>query len=121
MLTDKIKALLLALNGSSADIEGSAIVSRDGLPVASALAQGMDEDRVSAMVAAVLSLGERMSSELSRGELDQVMVSGKMGHVLIIQAGNETVLCAVAKKAVLLGMLFLEANRCAKTISGLLV
>jgi len=52
------------LHASSPDIEASAIVSVDGLIIASALPAGSEDDRVSAMSAAMLSLGERIASEL---------------------------------------------------------
>jgi len=44
-----------------ADIQASAIVSVDGLIIASALPSGAGEDRVAAMSAAMLSLGERIA------------------------------------------------------------
>ena len=44
------------LQASSPDIEASAVVSVDGLIIASALPQSVEEDRVSAMSAAMLSL-----------------------------------------------------------------
>lgn len=61
---------LRELQASSPDIEASAIVSVDGLTIASALPQGVEEDRVSAMSAAMLSLGERIANELGRGSLE---------------------------------------------------
>ena len=57
MNEDEIKAVLSVLNSHSADIQASALISTDGFVIASALAEGMDEDRVSALVAATLSLG----------------------------------------------------------------
>ena len=60
MMVDRLREL----QASSPDIEASAIVSVDGLTIASALPQGVEEDRVSAMSAAMLSLGERIANEL---------------------------------------------------------
>jgi hypothetical protein len=62
-----------------AEIEAAAVVSFDGLPMASALPAGMDEDRVAAMSAALLSLGERAAQGLGRGELSQVYIEGETG------------------------------------------
>ena len=42
---------------SSPDVEAAAVVSFDGLPMASALPEDLEEDRVGAMSAALLSLG----------------------------------------------------------------
>ena len=64
MRTDLLQQSLEDLNGSTADIEASALISTDGLMIASALPHGMDEDRIGAMSAALLSLGERAA----RGE-----------------------------------------------------
>ncbi|MCS7179638.1 MAG: roadblock/LC7 domain-containing protein, partial [Anaerolineae bacterium] len=49
------------------EVEASVLVSVDGLTIASALPSGVEEDRVSAMSAAMLSLGERIAGELGRG------------------------------------------------------
>jgi predicted regulator of Ras-like GTPase activity (Roadblock/LC7/MglB family) len=116
----EIQTALVTLTNGSVDIEAAALVSRDGLIIASALAAGMDEARVAAIVAAVLSLGDRMSTELSRGQLEQVLITGKAGHVLLQQSGNHAVLCTIANKAVKLGLLFMDANRAAETITALL-
>ena len=57
MRTDMFQQVLEELKGSSADVEASALISTDGLMIASSLPNGMDEDRVGAMSAALLSLG----------------------------------------------------------------
>ena len=82
---------LRELQASSPDIEASAIVSVDGLTIASALPQGVEEDRVSAMSAAMLSLGERIATELGRGSLDQVYIKGEKGYVVLMSVGEEAV------------------------------
>ena len=73
MRADMLTSILSELNGSSADIEASAIVSIDGLMMAALLPSSMDEDRVGAMSAALLSLGDRTAKELARGGLEQVL------------------------------------------------
>ena len=77
MRTDMFQQSLEDLNGSTADIEACALISTDGLMIASALPQGMDEDRIGAMSAALLSLGERTARELSRGKLERVQPLSK--------------------------------------------
>ena len=116
MSEDQLAAILSALNASSADIQASALISADGFVIASALADGMDEDRVSALIAATLSLGERTAQELSRGGLEQVMISGKHGSVLIVRAGATAVMCAIAAKTAKLGQLFQEASAAVASI-----
>lgn len=108
-----MEQILRNLVGGTPDLEGSAVVSTDGLVLASALPTGTDEDRVSAMAAALLSLGERTSKELSRGTLDQVYVKGDSGYVVLMRAGSESVLEAIAGSNAKLGMVLLDMKRAA--------
>jgi predicted regulator of Ras-like GTPase activity (Roadblock/LC7/MglB family) len=108
------------LQASSPDIEASAIVSIDGLPIASALPQGVEEDRVSAMSAAMLSLGERIASELGRGTLAQVFIKGEKGYVVLMSIGEDAVLTALARERAKLGLIFLDMRRATEDLSRLI-
>ena len=78
-----IRQALEDLNTSSADIEASALISIDGLLIDAVMPHGMDEDRLGAMSAALLSLGERTARELGRGRLERVLVQGENGYVIV--------------------------------------
>jgi predicted regulator of Ras-like GTPase activity (Roadblock/LC7/MglB family) len=110
---------LRAMQASAPDIEASAVVSVDGLIMASALQQGAEEDRVSAMSAAMLSLGERIASELGRGGLEQVYIKGNNGFIVLIAVGDEAVLTALARQEGKLGLVFLEMRRAAEDLTKL--
>ena len=105
---------------SSPDIEASAIVSVDGLSIASALPQEIEEDRVSAMSAAMLSLGERIASELGRGGLEQVYIKGNKGFVVLMAIGEEAVLTALASEKAKLGLVFLDMRRAVEDLEKLI-
>ncbi len=111
--TEEMVKLLKELQMTTPDIEASAVVSVDGLIIASALPADVEEDRVSAMSAAMLSLGERIATELHRGTLDQVFVRGEDGYVLLMSVGDEAVLTALARKNAKLGLVFLDMKRTA--------
>jgi len=108
------------MQASSPDVEGSAIVSVDGLSIASALRQEIEEDRVSAMSAAMLSLGERIASELGRGILEQVYIRGENGYVLLMAVGEEAVLTVMARKEAKLGLILLEMKRAVEDLVSLI-
>jgi hypothetical protein len=108
------------LQASSPDVEASAVVSVDGLTMASALPATVEEDRVSAMSAAMLSLGERISSELGRGTLDQVYIKGEGGYVILMAVGDQAVLTVLARPQTKLGLLFLDMRRTAEDLSKLM-
>ena len=111
---------LKKLQISSPDIQASAVVSVDGLIIASALPGNVEEDRVSAMSAAMLSLGERISVELRRGDLDQVYIRGDNGYVMLTSVGHEAVLTVMASVNAKLGLIFLDIKRTAETLSELI-
>ena len=108
------------LQASTTDIEASAVVSVDGLIMASALPADVEEDRVSAMSAAMLSLGERIASELGRGLLDQVYVRGDNGYVILTSVGEEAVLTVLARREAKLGLVFLDMRRAAEDLVAFL-
>ncbi len=120
MKADMLTSVLTELNGTSADIEASGVISTDGLMMASVLPAGMDEDRVGAMSAAMLSLGDRTAQELNRGHLEQVLIKGARGYVLMTYAGDEAVLTVLAKPNAKLGLIFLDVKRAAESISEML-
>ncbi len=115
-----LTSVLTELNGTSADIEASGVISTDGLMMASVLPAGLDEDRVGAMSAAMLSLGDRTAQELNRGGLEQVLIKGDNGYVLMTYAGEEAVLTVMAKSNAKLGLIFLDVKRAAESISEML-
>ena len=82
--TEQMVSRLKSMQAASPEIVASAVVSVDGLIMASALPTDVEEDRVSAMSAAMLSLGERIAIELGRGSLDQVFIRGDQGYVILI-------------------------------------
>jgi len=120
MRSDMLTSILTDLNGTSADIEATGIISTDGLMMASALPANLDEDRVGAMSAAMLSLGDRTAQELVRGTLEQVLIKGDKGYVLMTYAGEEAVLTVLAKPNAKLGLIFLDVKRAASSISEVL-
>jgi predicted regulator of Ras-like GTPase activity (Roadblock/LC7/MglB family) len=118
--TELMVSRLRDLQASTPDIEASAVVSVDGLIMASALPADVEEDRVSAMSAAMLSLGDRIASELTRGTLEQVYIRGADGYVFLSAIGEEAVLTVLARKDAKLGLVFLDMRRAAEDLVKLL-
>src|SRR6201995_5680203 len=114
---DRVIADLLA---QAPELEAAAVVSFDGLPMASALPATMDEDRVAAMSAALLSLGERAAEGLGRGALNQVYIEGETGTVFLVSAEDEAVVVAVAARGAKVGMMLYEVRRAAEAVADAL-
>lgn len=80
---------LLADFEEDTGIKSSAIVSRDGLVMASSLPRkaGSDEDTVAANAARILFLGEATGKELAKGDLQEVLLNYQEGKVALAGAG----------------------------------
>ncbi|HHL73109.1 MAG TPA: hypothetical protein ENJ29_11425 [Bacteroidetes bacterium] len=106
-----MQATLRTFQSNTPDVEGVAVASTDGLIMAGLLPAEIEEDRVGAMCAALVALGERSSDELSRGDVRQVYVKGVNGYVVLMNIGNDAVLITITSESVKLGLLFLELKR----------
>ncbi len=118
--SDRLDRAIHGLLSQTPELEAAAVVSFDGLPMASALPPSMDEDRVAAMSAALLSLGERAAQGLGRGELSQVYIEGDSGTVFLVSCDDEAVLVAVAAKGAKVGMMLYEVRRAAALVADVL-
>ncbi|NEP19551.1 MAG: diacylglyceryl transferase [Leptolyngbya sp. SIO4C1] len=107
----KIQMILQELVSGTTDLEGAALVTPDGLPLVTTLPSNMDEERVAAMSAAMLSLGERISDELNRGKIEKISVEGQQGHCVLASCGDDAVLLVLANQAAKQGILTLAIKQ----------
>jgi predicted regulator of Ras-like GTPase activity (Roadblock/LC7/MglB family) len=117
--TEQMIERLRDLQVSSPSVEAAAVVSVDGLSMASSMPAEVEEDRVAAMSAAMLSLGERIAGELGRGTLNQVYIKGENGYVVLMAVGEEAVLTVLARKDAKLGLIFLDMGRAVEDLEKL--
>ncbi len=108
---DRIVAQLDQMRALSSDIEAAAVISIEGLTVASSVGDEIDEARLGAMSAAMLALGERIAAELGRGTLDEVMIKGDAGYAVLMPLDENSVLCALAGEEAKLGLIYLDMRR----------
>lgn len=118
--TDDLNRVLRQLQSGSSEVEASALVSEDGLMIASALPQHLDELRIAAMSATLVSLGMRAAHELARGTLEQVLVRGPSGSAVMMAAGSGTMLLVLATRDAKLGLIFLDMTKAVKDIAKIL-
>ena len=118
--SENLEERLRALLNSTPEIEGAAVVSVDGLGIASVLNPQIEEDRIAAMSAAMLSLGERIADELGRGTLEQVYVKGEYGFALLTSVGPQAVLSVIARGDSRLGLVLLELRKVVRDIESYL-
>lgn len=117
---DDLNRILRTLQSGTPDIEASALITEDGLIIASALPQHIEEMRVAGMSSTLLNLGTRAATELGRGEVEQVMIRGATGYALMVTAAPGTLLLVLTTKGAKLGLIFLDVSRAVDSIKKIL-
>lgn len=117
---EHLNKILRSLQSGSPDVEAAALISEDGLMIASALPAHVDEARVAGMSATLLSLGTRAAIELERGDVEEVLVRGKDGYAVMVTAGQGTLLLVLASRQAKLGLVFLDMRRAASDVKRVL-
>ena len=90
---------------SSTDLEGTAIVSKTGLRIASSETASVAADIYSASPATLISLGQKISQGLNQGELKEIVIRGTKGYTIILVGAEDInfMLFSSCKKAFKLG------------------
>jgi len=117
---DEIMNLIRDMEANTPGIEASAVVSVQGLPIASAMPNDVDESVVAAMTAAMLSVGERAAQELVRGNLQQILLQGDEGYIIIKGAGMSAIITVLARNDANLGLILMVLKKISARISELL-
>jgi predicted regulator of Ras-like GTPase activity (Roadblock/LC7/MglB family) len=118
--TEELSRILRQLQAGTPEIEASALISDDGLMIASALPPHIDEARVAAISSTLISLGTRAAAELQRGAFDQVLVRGAQGYVVLMVATQGTMLLTLANREAKLGLVFLDMSKSVEQIQKIL-
>ena len=119
-IATQLDVILNSFERSIPHVQATAVVSNDGLVIASRLPSEVEEDRIGAMGAAILSISTRSGGELARGEIVRVLIEGEDGYILIRNVADAAILVALVEKDVRLGLLFFEANKCVQLLCEVL-
>ena len=117
---EDLNKVLKRLQAGSPDVEATALISEDGLMIAGALPQDLEETRIAGMSATLLSLGTRAATELRRGEIEEVIVRGEHGYAVMLNAGRGVLLLAVANENAKLGLIFFDMREAIGAIKRIL-
>ncbi len=117
---DEINRVLRKLQSDSFGVEACALISEDGLMIASVLAADMEESRVAGMTATLLSLGGRASMELGRSHLQEVIIRGESGYAVLVSAGRGALLLALTNENSKLGLTFFDMREAVRSLQKVL-
>jgi uncharacterized protein len=79
---DRVVADLRALSG---DIESCGVLSKDGELLSSSHGEGVERERVTAMLSALSNLAHRVARQEGKEHASQVRVKTEGGHVLLVR------------------------------------
>jgi predicted regulator of Ras-like GTPase activity (Roadblock/LC7/MglB family) len=113
---EKLRDVLRGIASQTADIEGAALVSYDGIMIANAMQRDSPAEIVAAITATLLNLGKMSVDMLQLGSLDQVFIKCQDGFIVIGRAGDTNVVTLMAKRDAKLGILINEMNRASEAV-----
>lgn len=111
--------LLQSLNRDSNEILASGLLTVDGIMVARHLPEGVSEDKLAGLSAAILSVGDKMITDLLGGITDRVMIQSSIGYVIVTAVSVDLLLAVIATPDAKLGMIFHDVKQVAKEIQYL--
>ena len=82
---EELNRVLADLQALSGDMESCGVLSKDGNLLSSSHGEGVDRERVAAMVAALANLAERVARENGKNHASQIRVKAEGGHVLLVR------------------------------------
>lgn len=114
----ELDRVIAGLRRSIPELFGVMIASTDGLPVAHDFPDA-ESEKVAAMAATALGLGDRITDRTNLGQLNEAVVRGANGYLVVYPAGS-AVLVMSAPITSNLGLMRIEARAASVEISQLL-
>lgn len=118
--TKEMLEKILSDLGRMGDVEASAIVSRDGLLMASDIPKEVHAETFAAMSATMLGAAETAISELKKGTPDRVIVESKEAKLIATGAGAKAFLVVMTAPAAGLGLILVELDKARDKVKELL-
>lgn len=116
----QIENILKNLKYRNPSIRGSALVSEDGLAIVSMLPNDLEADRVAGMNSVLLNIGINSSAELNLGNVEQLMIRGENGYLIVSSVADGAMLLVLADEDVKLGAVFFFMKRALKELREVL-
>lgn len=117
LLNDLLDALAVSLGG---DVNGSAVVSTDGIVFAARFSSGINPDRVGAIAATTLGISKRVSKDLTLGDPNETIIQCENGFFVILPVSDKGLLAVQLRKGGNLGMIRLEAKETAAKVANIM-
>ena len=119
-LHGKLKDIMDEATQLAAGIRAWMLLSKEGLPISSAIPQGMEEAEIAAMAASILGVADLAAERMEQGVLEEVLLTNQDGLVIMKSAGEKAILVLAAAKNLKEGLLKYAAKSATEKIAPLL-
>lgn len=116
---ERLEAILGEL-GSVGDVEGTAVISRDGLLIASDLPKNVDAEIFSSMTATMHGAGETAIQELKKGVCKMCISESDNSQVITLGVNPVFLLVGMTRSGANLGLIRVEMKKAAQKIAKLI-
>ena len=116
----KIKEIMEEATTNTAGIKAAILLSKEGLPIASALPASLEEAEIAAMAASILGVADLAAERMEQGILEEVLMTNEKGLIIMRSAGEKAILVLAASKNVKTGLLVYAARTASEKIAPLL-
>ncbi|MHA1485078.1 MAG: roadblock/LC7 domain-containing protein, partial [Candidatus Thorarchaeota archaeon] len=96
----KIKEIMEEATTTAAGIKAAILLSKEGLPIASALPASLEEAEIAAMAASILGVADLAAERMEQGILEEVLMTNEKGLIIMRSAGEKAILVLAASKNV---------------------
>jgi predicted regulator of Ras-like GTPase activity (Roadblock/LC7/MglB family) len=116
---EDLSRIITEMRRSIPELHGVMIASVDGLSIAHDFPEA-EAERVAAMAATALGLGKRITERTNLGGLNEAVVRGDYGYLVVYAAGESAVLVMSGPTNSNLGLMRIEARAASAEISHVL-
>ena len=107
---EKLTKILQKLT-SLGDVEGAALITRNGLLIASQLSEDIKGETLAAMAAAMTGAAETAIRELKKSSPDRIIVESKNTKLITMGAGKQAILACIVNPNAQLGLVLMQMNK----------
>ena len=116
----KLRGIMEEATALTAGIRAWMLLSKEGLPIASAVPQGLEEAEIAAMAASILGVADLAAERMDQGTLEEILMTNEKGLMIMKSAGEKAILVLAASKGIKTGLLVYAANTAVEKIAPLL-
>lgn len=116
---EELSLVIANVRQSIPELHSVMVASVDGLAIAHDL-NDSEAERIAAMAATALGLGERISERSTLGDLAEAVIRGRNGYLVVYPAGDNAVLVLSGPSDSNLGLMRIEARAASARIGSVL-